>query len=190
MSDSHNNAPQPGDAPVIHTYDDIQECDNKLPNWWLYTLFGSIVFAMCYWLYYHTFTVGELPLAQYKHEAAAQMAKGSGGKVTNEMLVALTSDPAAVAEGKQVFMANCALCHKTDAGGSIGPNLTDKNWIHDPAPHEIHELVTNGIATKGMPAWGPQLGPDRVRNVVAYVLTLKNTNVQGGKPPQGDIVAE
>ena len=33
-----------------------------------------------------------------------------------------------------------------------------------------------------------QLGPEKVQEVAAYVLTLKNTNVPGGKQPQGDIV--
>jgi len=37
-----------------------------------------------------------------------------------------------------------------------------------------------------MASWGPVLGETRVASVVAYVLTLKNTNVPGGKAPQGD----
>ena len=37
-----------------------------------------------------------------------------------------------------------------------------------------------------MPAWGPQLGPERVQAVTAYVLTLRGTNVGGGKAPQGE----
>ena len=41
-----------------------------------------------------------------------------------------------------------------------------------------------------MVAWGPQLGDERVQSVVAYVLTLRNTNVPGGKAPQGDVMAE
>ncbi len=35
-----------------------------------------------------------------------------------------------------------------------------------------------------MPAWMNQLGPTRVQAVVAYVLTLRNTDVTG-KEPQG-----
>ena len=44
--------------------------------------------------------------------------------------------------------------------------------------------MTNGVPAKGMVAWGDQLGPARVQKVVAYVLTLKGTNVPG-KAPQG-----
>ena len=36
-----------------------------------------------------------------------------------------------------------------------------------------------------MPAWLNQLGPTRVQAVVAYVLTIRDTNVQG-KAPEGE----
>ena len=36
-----------------------------------------------------------------------------------------------------------------------------------------------------MPSWGPVLGPAKVSEVVAYVLSLRNTNVPG-KEPQGE----
>ena len=53
----------------------------------------------------------------------------------------------------------------------------------NPSP-EIAKSVTDGFADKGMPPWGPVLGPDKVRKVSAFVLTLKGKNLPG-KEPQG-----
>ena len=36
---------------------------------------------------------------------------------------------------------------------------------------------------------GPVLGEQRVEAVVAYVLSIENTNVPGGKAPQGELAA-
>ncbi|MEY2981426.1 MAG: hypothetical protein RL562_1653, partial [Planctomycetota bacterium] len=69
-----------------------------------------------------------------------------------------------------------------------GPNLTDSAWIHGSGPLQIHATITNGVVEKGMLAWGPILGPTKVQQVAAYVMTIRETNVAGGKEPQGEVV--
>ena len=59
------------DQVLDHEYDGIQEYDNRLPNWWLYTLYGAIVFAFFYWLWMHTTEVGALPTEAYEQEVIA-----------------------------------------------------------------------------------------------------------------------
>ncbi len=178
-------------SPIIHEYDDIQECDNHLPRWWLATLYGAIVFAGGYWLYYHSFAKGVLPSEEYRAVKAQELAAESerlkaAGDVTPELLTKLSKDPGTTDEGKAVFETSCVTCHAQGAKGNIGPNLTDKYWLHGGDPKAIYATVSGGFLAKQMPAWGKVLGEPKLRSVVAYVLTLKDTNVADGKAPQGE----
>jgi cytochrome c oxidase cbb3-type subunit 3 len=173
-----------------HEYDGIQEFDNRLPNWWLYTLYGSILFAVFYWLGFHTWDVWDLPMESYEAEMAAaaeaQLAAMADQEVTDEALQLMSTVPAAVAAGRATFEQFCVACHLADGSGIVGPNLTDDYWLHGGKPLQIHATITDGVPDKGMAAWGNQLGPRRVQEVVAYVLTLKGLN-RPGKEPQGEL---
>jgi cytochrome c oxidase cbb3-type subunit 3 len=176
---------------VIHEYDGIQECDNALPRWWLAILWGTIGFGAVYYLSAQAFKTTPSPRAEYHAEMekiAAEEAKKMKalGSVTDDSLVSLTKDPKTIAEGQVVFTTTCAPCHAANGGGGIGPNLTDEFWLHGGAPTKVYGTIKDGFTAKGMPAWGQSLGEERVRTVAAYILTLKNTKVPGGKPPQGE----
>ena len=68
-----------------------------------------------------------------------------------------------------------------DGGGNIGPNLTDGYWLHGGQADDIYKIVTEGVPGKGMPTWGPVLGDERVAAVVAYVISIRGTNVPGAR---------
>lgn len=177
---------------VVHIYDDdLHEEDNQLPNWWLWLFYGTVAFGVVYWLVYHDMKIADHPDEQFRKEWAAIQAAESKkaatlGAATDESLLTMSKDATTVAAGKDIFAGNCAACHKPDASGLVGPNLTDAFWLHGGAPEKVYKSVRDGWVDKGMAAWGPQLGEEKVRQVAAYVLTLKNTNVAGGKAPQGD----
>ena len=172
-----------------HVFDGIQEFDNKLPNWWLLTLYGAIVFSVAYWLVFHTFHLVPLPEGRYALEmqraAEEQLARASKAGVTDESLTLLASMPDKVAQGRKLFETYCVVCHGQQGEGLVGPNLTDEYWIHGGRPTDIYHTAMNGVLAKGMPAWGGQLGPTRVQLAVAYVLSIRNTNVPG-KAPEGE----
>lgn len=186
-------ADQHADITLDHDFDGIQEYDNRLPNWWLFTLYGSIVFSVGYWLFYHTFRVGHTQASSYEREveaaAAAQIEREMGKEVTDDSINLMTKVPAQLDSGAKIFQQKCTQCHGPQGGGDIGPNLTDEFWLHGPAPTQIYATVMNGVLDKGMQAWKDQLGPVRVRQVVAYVVSRKGLNVPG-KPPQGKPTAE
>lgn len=177
------------DQVLDHSYDGIQEYDNRLPNWWLYTLYGAIVFGVFYWLYFQTTGAGALPTEHYEQEmvdaAEAQLARMEGQELTDESLLLVASIPDRVTAGRALFEQFCLVCHGQQGEGSVGPNLTDEFWINGGDPMSLHRTITNGVTEKGMAAWGNQLGPRRVQDAVAYVLSIKNTNI-AGKEPQGE----
>ena len=183
-----------GDEPqdrVIHAYDGIEEYDNRLPLWWQYTLYGAVVFAFIYWFDFqalkaHPSPKGEFDAAmQVAHEADAKRALEQGA-ITPEVLSTLAKDQTTVGRGQALFVATCAACHGPNGEGKIGPNLTDEFWIHGARPEDIYKIVRDGVPAKGMPTWGPVLGQDKTAAIVAYVMTVQNTNVPGGKAPQGE----
>ncbi len=145
--------------------DGIEEYDNPLPDWWLGLFWFTIIFAFGYSLHYH-FIAHRSPAKALAAELAAAQARWpqSGGG-------AFVPTPQLAAQGAVVFQTNCVACHGADLHGKIGPNLTDDVWIHGGKPQDIVNTITNGVQAKGMPTWGPILGPERVREVAAYVIS-------------------
>jgi len=182
---------------ILHVYDDIEEADNNLPTWWLLTFYGAAVFGLIYWFYYHEYGIGKLQPEVYAEQMAAVAAERT--IVTDESLEALTEDAAAVEAGKEIFTTQCFACHDQGQGRvGLGSNLTDRYWVRGGAPTDIHAGVTDRNPEKGMTPWRAILGEEGVSQVTAYVLTMRNTNLEGGKPveeeakvwPPEDEVAE
>ncbi len=191
MSTEHDESNENARSGVVHVYDDdLVEEDNQLPRWWLYTLYGAIAFAAIYWYGEQQLKAWAPRVVAFQEESLAlkmaKLDKGGGGPPPGDTLVAMSKTPATVEAGKQTFVSTCAPCHRDDGGGNVGPNLTDDFWLHGGKPENIWSCVHDGITTKGMPAWGPQIGEQKVAAIVAYVMTLRGTNVAGGKAPQGE----
>ncbi len=163
-----------------HSFDGIQEYDKRLPNWWLFTLYGAIAFSFVYWLYYHLTDVGMSQHAVFTREMeavqAARLANAMGA-LDDAKLREMSGNRTFVDAGRAVFNTNCVQCHlaslrgKDESPAAIGPNLTDDVWIHGGKPGEIRQTVTSGVLEKGMPQWGPVLGDRKIVDVVAYVLS-------------------
>jgi cytochrome c oxidase cbb3-type subunit 3 len=178
----------PNDRLLAHSYDGIQEYDNPLPRWWVYLFYATIVFSVLYWFNIGVGS-GEGRIAQYEADVAAAKAAHPPAPTSGPAeLAALAGNAQVVAAGQSVFAVNCASCHRADGGGLIGPNLTDDAWIHGATLSDIHRTVSEGVLAKGMPNWGKLLKPDDVDAVVAYVASLRNTQVPGGKAAEGTTV--
>jgi cytochrome c oxidase cbb3-type subunit III len=176
-----------------HSYDGIQEYDNPLPGWWRAIFYASIVFALGYWIWYHAGGPGQSELAEY---AAARKAydddrandQASEGSVSDVTLSARAGDATAVEHGRGVFTKYCASCHTDSGKGLVGPNLTDEFQKHGASRADLFKTVSGGIAGTAMIAWGQTLKGDELIDVVAFVSTLRGTNVPDGKAAEGNRV--
>lgn len=176
-----------------HNYDGIRELDNHLPPWWTYLFYATIVFGVVYVMAYH-FT-DSLPLQEEEYEiemaeaAALAQARMANSPVDafNEADLVLSTDADILASGAKIFNQQCAVCHKTDGGGSIGPNLTDDYWIHGGDIKSIYVTVKEGVPDKGMISWKAMLSPAQMRDVSNYIKSLKGTNPAGAKAAQGEL---
>jgi cytochrome c oxidase cbb3-type subunit 3 len=135
--------------------DGIEEYDNPLPDWWLGMLWLTIVWAVLYAGHYHF--VGDR--SQVK-ELAAEMAAAEEKWPQTMTATVFVATPELAEAGAAVYASSCAGCHGADAQGVIGPSLTDEVWIHGWNPAEVLAVITDGVPSKGMPSWGPILGPE------------------------------
>ncbi len=166
--------PEPGEDPIrAHVFDGIAEYDRRLPNWWLMTLYGAIVFAIIYWMATQHFARSndETRLAAEMQRIEAEKIASSSTALDDATLWKMSRNPVFVNAGRATFQSTCASCHGVALTGGIGPNLVDDVWIHGGAPSEVLKTVTEGVLAKGMPTWGPVLGGKKVSEVVAFIIS-------------------
>jgi cytochrome c oxidase cbb3-type subunit III len=181
------------DIMLDHSYDGIRELDNHLPPWWKWLFYLSMVFAVVYMFFYHITDTLPLSIQEYENEVA--LAKDQARKLQasnpvaaiDETNVKVITEALALADGKQTFLNNCSSCHRKDAGGDIGPNLTDEYWLHGGDIKDIFKVVRHGVQGTNMIAWEGFISPEKMQNVANYILTLKGTNPANPKKPQGEI---
>jgi cytochrome c oxidase cbb3-type subunit III len=154
-----------------------------LPRWWLWASALTIALAAGYWLWSESLRLSPTPLDRYLADRAAAL--DTGEEVTEEMIALLAGDSLAVRAGSAAFARNCVKCHGTRGEGSIGPNLTDGFWLAGGSALDIYRTIVFGRDGKGMPSWGLPLGTGACKQIAAYVLTIRGTNLSG-KPAQGE----
>jgi cytochrome c oxidase cbb3-type subunit 3 len=180
-----------------HNYDGIREYDNPMPGWWLGIFWASVVFAPIYMLGVHVFgfidtyeedlAQGQAELQEIRsaHEAANPTFLADEGT-----LAAYVGDEVHVEAGARLFATNCAACHGNAGQGLIGPNLTDRYWIHGSRNADLFGVITNGVIEKGMTPWGSILSPEQRAQLVAFIRSIEGTEPDGAREPQGELFEE
>lgn len=176
------------DMVIDHEYDGIQELNNPIPTWFNVLFYSTVVFGVIYLLVYHVFGWGLNQDQEYVQElAVAEKAKqeylAKAANLIDESSVQF--DAAMAPAGKAIFTANCVACHGANGEGGIGPNLTDRFWVHGGEIKDVFKTVKYGVPEKGMVPWEQTLTPGQIAEVSSYILTLRDTKPANAKAAEG-----
>ena len=176
------------DIMIDHSYDGIVELDNPIPVWFNVLFYGTIAFGFVYLLVYHVFGIGMNQDQEYLHEmAVAEKQKqeylAQAANLVDENTVKYNA--ALAPAGKALYTANCAACHGANGEGTIGPNLTDRFWLHGGEIKDVFRTIKYGVPEKGMVPWEQTLTPGQIAEVASYILSLRDTNPANQKAAEG-----
>lgn len=199
-----------------HSWDGIEEYDNPMPRWWLWTFYACIVFAIGYsiaypaWPMINRATPGLLGYSTRQDGEAALIAAAQANDTINTKLAEteladISKDPELVTyatnAGAAVFRTWCAQCHGSGAAGVQAngyPNLLDDDWLWGGAIDDIHTTISHGIRNtmdddarySEMPAFGDILEQEQIAQVTNFVMSLSGDADSPDMIADGAIVFE
>lgn len=206
---------KPGDVETTgHSWDGIEEFNNPLPRWWLWTFYATIFWGVLYTIAYPAWplisgaTPGVLGYST-RAEVAADITRFEElnapieAKLEAADLTAISAD-AELANytqnaGAAVFKTWCAQCHGAGAAGVQGqgyPNLLDDDWLWGGSIEDIHLTISHGIRNEEdpdaryseMPAFGEILVEEEIAGVVQYVRQISGQEADAALATAGETV--
>jgi len=88
----------------------------------------------------------------------------------------------------EIWDRKCIACHGARGGGGVGPNLTDRYWLHGASPAQVRRSIAKGFPMQGMIAYEQDLASAEIDALLAYVLDMQGTDPPNAMPPQGERV--
>lgn len=217
MADTNQSQAAPSGVQTTgHVWDgDLQEYNNPLPDWWIWGLYATIVFALVYWIYYPSWPVGKSFLSgvgsvSYVNAAGQEESWhwNTRSKLLKEMQDAaqaqkpyydklMTISPEKIAKdaelnsfvisaGKTAFADNCAACHQTGGAGKVG--LFPNLTDDDWLYGGSFDKIQETIS-KGrrgyMPPFSEALEAEQVDALANYVASLSGVKADAAKAGKG-----
>ncbi|MCV2863453.1 cytochrome-c oxidase, cbb3-type subunit III [Defluviimonas sp. WL0075] len=197
-----------------HSWDGIEEYNNPLPRWWLWTFYLTIIWGLIYTILYPAWPLVEgatqgLWGGNPRTSVAAEIQRfddanaGIEAKLVAADLTAISADQELVGfatnAGAAVFKTWCAQCHGAGAAGAKGyPNLNDNDWLWGGTIEDIHTTIQHGIRNtedadarySEMPRFGADelLESEQIDQVVHYVLQLSGQDNDAALAAEGATV--
>lgn len=202
-----------------HAWDgDLQEYNNPLPVWWVYTFYVTVIFSIIYWTIYPSWPIGKgwiggvsdityvnsagetkthawntraLLLEDLNEAAVAQ--KPYFDKVAAMSYEQIAKDPEMsgfiISAGKSLFGENCAACHQAGGQGVIG---FFPNLADDDwlygGSFERIHETLVGGRRGYMPAFNEVLGGEQIDQLANYVASLSGIGHDAEKASAGDVL--
>jgi cytochrome c oxidase cbb3-type subunit 3 len=202
-----------------HAWDgDLQEFNNPLPVWWVYTFYATVVFALVYWTIYpswpwgkgwlgglsnityvnsagetktHSWNTRALLMEDLNKAAAAQ--KPYFDKVSGMSYAQIAKDPEMsgfiLSSGKALFADNCAPCHQSGGQGVVG---FFPNLTDDDwlygGSFDKIHETVMGGHRGYMPAFGEVLDGDQLDELANYVASLSGIGHNADKAAAGNVL--
>lgn len=203
---------KPQDVPTTgHSWDGIEEFDNPMPRWWLWTFYLCIIWGIGYtiafpaWPLVNSATSGLLGWSTRgdvaEDIAAVDAANGPiNARLEAVDMTAIAAEPDlhnyAVSAGSAVFKTWCAQCHGSGAAGAVGyPNLLDDDWLWGGTIEDIQLTVAHGIRNEEdedaryseMPAFGRDelLEKSEISAIANYVISLSGEPADASSLEEG-----
>ena len=211
MTDKRNE--ETGVGTTGHNWDGIEEWNNPMPRWWVWTFYLTIIWGIGYciaypaWPLINSATAGLLgystraEVAEQISAVEAQNAELQAALATAD-LNAIKDQPDlhnyAVQGGAAVFRNNCSQCHGAGAAGvkaSGYPNLLDDAWLWGGTIEDIAFTVRHGIRNEQsddtrwseMPAFARDeiLSEEEIAQVMQHVLAMSGQDHDAVKAETG-----
>lgn len=181
-----------------HEYDGIREYDNPTPGWWELLFYGSIVFSICYWVFFEMGPrFSEVAPGWTVHEAYEQSVAADVRRRFSEIgelepnqqtILHYMNDPEWMTYAQSVFKAQCVSCHGSDGSGLVGPNMTDNHYKNVKKIEDIPRVIAQGAANGAMPSFQNRLHPNDIVLLSAYAASLRGQNLISTRPAEGEVI--
>ncbi|SNS14132.1 cytochrome-c oxidase, cbb3-type subunit III [Tropicimonas sediminicola] len=195
-----------------HSWDGIEEYNNPLPRWWLWTFYATVVWALIYTIFFPAWPlVNGATAGLLGHSTRANVAEeiamfedanaGIKQRLVEAELTEIAADPElnsyAQNAGAAVFRTWCAQCHGAGAQGAQAagyPSLLDDSWLWGGTIEEIHTTITYGIRYNDDSRFGDMLAfgrdqlltEEQINQVVAYVQQISGQEHDAALAAEGE----
>lgn len=197
-----------------HSWDGIEEYNNPLPRWWLWTFYATIIWGVIYTIAYPAWPlINGATQGLLGHDTRLEVAEEIRqfeernapieARLVSVDLNEIANDPELVNytqnAGGAIFRTWCAQCHGSGAAGNKGyPNLLDNDWLWGGTIEDIHYTISHGIRNEEdpdaryseMPRFGADglLEKEQIDQVVQYVLKISGQEHDAAMAAEGEVI--